>query len=351
MEPLLPSLNEVKRIFSLRQNFEDSQLTFDNPEYQELAEMSEASIKMEWSNCKKKQGHQGFIPWKDFQSDPERYCKEAKLTPTETTLKYIETMTNLTARLEVKFVSSNRPELYRKLFEHRGTEHIFTGTGCVVHDVNVSNHPCRCIKCRKMAKKYDTEIIKTFSVYIATATHVVYDGEEAKKMTAELNYNDDGRKCIKRLYGVSLCDRSVTGDACVVECVTCDEQLAKEIKTNLQSYHLLYREYPRSYKPIVVIISHPHGKPKHISFGEYRTLLFKRDGLITLKAIEYNATTCPGSSGAPVLVMSDKCSFRSTKIVLSNFPAHSGVNSEGLSFSATSSNPTLKIKPEKNGNR
>ncbi|CAL1537225.1 unnamed protein product, partial [Lymnaea stagnalis] len=216
----------------------------------------------EWSNCQKQHGHQGFIPLKEFQSDPE-----PKLTPTETTLKYIDAIALLTALLEVKFVSNNRPELYRKLFEHGGTEHIFTGTGCIVYDVNLSNHPCRCIKCKKMAKKYDTEIIKTFSVYIATATHVVYDDEEAKKMTVELNYNDDDRKCIKKLYGVSLSDRIDIGDSCVLECVTCDEQLANEIKANLESSSLLYRELTRSLEPVVVIISHPNGKPKHISFG------------------------------------------------------------------------------------
>ncbi|CAL1537224.1 unnamed protein product [Lymnaea stagnalis] len=347
MEPIIPPVNEASRKFFFQRNIEESKPKFENPEYQELSEMSEASIIMEWNSCTKKQGHEGFFQLKDFQSDPERYCKESNLIPTEKTLKYIDTIANLTVRLKVEFVSHHRPELYRKLFEHRGTKHTFTGTGCVVHDVNESKHQCRCKKCMTNAKKNGMATVKTFSVYIATATHVLYDDEEAKEMTAELNYNDDDRQCIKRLYGVSISDRSVSGDACIVECVTCDQQLANVIKTNLESANLLYREFPRINEPIVVIISHPHGSFKRISFGECKNSQTKRDVLLSLTSLEYNTTTCPGSSGAPVLLMNDLCPLRRTKLVLLNSPAHSGVNSQGLNFSATASNPKFKIKSEK----
>ncbi|CAL1537223.1 unnamed protein product, partial [Lymnaea stagnalis] len=294
--------------------------------------MSEASIDEEWLRCQKKQGHKGLIQWKDFQSDPEKYCKEANLTPNTKRIHYITAIANVTVRLVIKCVSSNRPQVYR-FFKHRGTEHLFTGSGCVVYDVHESKHPCRCIRCKIWRSKNNT-LIKTFSVYIVTATHNVYDEGEAEKMTAELYYNDNDRKNVKYLYGVSLYDRSVREDSCVVECVTCDEELANEIKANLERCKVLYREFPRSVEEIVAIISHPHAKPKHISFGECKNSSTFHCNLLSLKSFQYVATTCPGSSGGPVLLMNDRCTLRGSKFELLNCPCHSGVTSEGLNFSA-----------------
>ncbi|KAK3760934.1 hypothetical protein RRG08_022342 [Elysia crispata] len=48
---------------------------------------------------------------------------------------------------------------------------------------------------------------------------------------------------------------------------------------------------------LCVIISHPHGKYKHVTVGEMKGSTEEIFGLTKL----YNADTCCGSSGAPVI--------------------------------------------------
>ncbi|XP_025089246.1 uncharacterized protein LOC112561160 isoform X2 [Pomacea canaliculata] len=63
---------------------------------------------------------------------------------------------------------------------------------------------------------------------------------------------------------------------------------------NFSLSRLLYRQ---KNTVDVLIISHPHGRPKQVSFGK----LTRRHSMVP---VMYDAPTCPGSSGAPVVRLS-----------------------------------------------
>ena len=92
-------------------------------------------------------------------------------------------------------------------------------------------------------------------------------------------------------------------DVCVMMCVTHDEALVERISSAWSCWYDGRTEAldlsgldclpscDEDRRP-VLIVSHPHGQPKKITLGQWRD--------IDLPLLEYNAPTCPGSSGAPV---------------------------------------------------
>ncbi|XP_059176355.1 uncharacterized protein LOC131956026 [Physella acuta] len=57
---------------------------YKNPEIQELNELS---IDDEWKNCKKPQGHCGFLPWQKFLEDPKSHLCKAGINDDATTVE------------------------------------------------------------------------------------------------------------------------------------------------------------------------------------------------------------------------------------------------------------------------
>ncbi|CAL1537231.1 unnamed protein product [Lymnaea stagnalis] len=304
-----------------------------------LTTKNDGSIGAQWEGCQKNPGHRNLVSWLMFQSDPRKYLLDAHLSDDEVTTGYIKAAGELTVMLRMSYASPDRTKIYSSLYEFRGHAHNFFGSGLVVYDVEETENKCRCSKCY-------TSIVKpsAWKVFVATATHVVLDGREAEKLIAELYYHDfNDRRSVKKLYGIGISERSILGDCCVVECCTCDRLIAEEIRKFLKIQNELFPKLPKISKSSTVIISHPHGMPKYISFGECVGKDFKNSQLFHLSAWKYKTATCPGSSGAPALCMSDQFMARGLRFLVTNLHLHSGAGHSG-NFSSISCQPSLHRK-------
>ena len=237
-------------------------------------------------------------------------------------------MIDLTVRLRLYWTSPDRPD-DDEFSNHRGTMTPRMGTGLIrrVSDP-VSGEPCPCDKC-------NGEITRKFWRFkVRTAHHVVYNTEEAKSTRVDLFYDDDSCKSDGRMVtvtGLGVIRIDHDKDICNMECMSHDEALAERIESLATSLYSGIRErlnlssldflpsYDRGRRPIL-IVSHPHGQPKKITLGQQRYEKLPR--------VEYNAPTCPGSSGAPVLRFDTDPPNRHLDLFSS--PVHSG------SFSSTS---------------
>ena len=211
-------------------------------------------------------------------------------------------MIDLTVRLRVYWTSTDRPD-DDEFSNHRGTIIPRMGTGFIRFVFkHGSDEPCPCDKC-------NGEITRKFWRFLVrTAHHVVYNTEEAKSTRADLFYDDDSCKFDGRMVtvtGLRLVGINPNKDVCYMECVTHYEALGERIESLRTSLYIELTERldlpnpdflppcDRGRRPIL-IVSHPHGQPKKITLGQGRYEEFP--------LVKYNAPTCPGSSGAPVLV-------------------------------------------------
>ena len=235
---------------------------------------------------------------------------------------------DLTVRLRLYWVSPDRPD-DDEFSNHRGTVNPRMGTGFIrrVYDP-VSDEPCPCDTC-------NGEITRKFWRFtVRTAHHVVYNTEEAKSTKVDLFYDDDSCRSDGRMVtvtGLEVVKIYHDRDICYMECVTHDEALGERIESLRTSLDSVTKRLdldldlpsldflppcdggPRR----ILIVSHPHGQPKKITLGQ------GRDGEPPL--VEYNAATCPGSSGAPVFVFIRDPRYRCFVLPIS--PVHSGGSS------------------------
>ena len=233
-------------------------------------------------------------------------------------------MIDLTVRLRVYWVSPDRPD-DDEFSNHRGTKIPRIGTGFIRPVFKpVSDEPCPCDKCTG-------EITRKFWRFrVQTAAHVVYNTEEAKSTRVDLFYDDDSCKFDGRMVtvtGLEVVGIDHDDDICYMECVTHDEALVERIESLRTSLYSGIRKldlpsldflppcdggrYP------TLIVSHPHGQPKKITWGQGRV------GEHPL--VEYNTATCPGFSGAAVFVFNTDPLNRCLNILITS--VHSGSSS------------------------
>ncbi|RUS73608.1 hypothetical protein EGW08_018631 [Elysia chlorotica] len=271
------------------------------------AEESEAV----WNRCKKNPRHEEFISAQEFK---DNYLPRVNTVKNRDRLR---ALIDLTVRLRVNWTSRGRPDGHT--FSHvRGSDKLRVGTGFIYHVKGpVFNKSCFCDGCRgKIATK-------SWRFRVRTAHHVVYDTQEAKKTKVDLFYDDDncepGGK-METVSGLEVVRSRPDKDICDMLCVTHDETLAERIESTYQcwldrpSEHLdadFLPSWGRNADPALVV-SHPHAQPKKITLGELR------DG--GYPYVEYNAATCPGSSGAPVFVSDTEGRFYQGLLP----PVHSG---------------------------
>ena len=207
-----------------------------------------------------------------------------------------------TVRLRVYWTIQDRPD-DDAFSNHRGTKIPRMGTGFISHVFKPeSDEPCPCDKC-------NGEITQKFwRFWVRTAAHVVYNTEEAKSTRVDLFYDDDSSKFDGRMVtvtGLRVVRINHDRDGCLMMCVTHDEALAERMDSLVKSLFGAPPEYidlpSLDFLPScdggphpTLIISHPHGQPKKITWGQGR--------YEELPLVEYNAPTCPGSSGAEVFV-------------------------------------------------
>lgn len=256
-----------------------------------------------WVMCEKNPGHKKFIAVSDYVNN---YLPKIQ---NEAMRVVLRNWIDRTVRLRVRFTSLDRPD-DDEFSDDRGTNKLRAGTG-YIWDVKgpVCNRLCPCNHCeRNVTRKY-------WNLYVSTAQHVVYDTREAKSTLVDLFYDDadsqlDGR--MKSLRGMEVPFAKSDRDCIRMLCVTCDENLVSRIMSASrylfnskrstgdlirQDTHAQNLLPHRDKAPIpAMVVSHPHAQPKLITLGELKHTENESRQII------YNTPTCPGSSGAPVLL-------------------------------------------------
>ncbi|KAH9495355.1 hypothetical protein Btru_017542 [Bulinus truncatus] len=206
----------------------------------------------------------------------------------------------------------SRPELdpRRNLeypqYKRRGSTVLRTGSGRIWGVRKYSNDRCPCKTCQKTM-----EPSRNWGrVFLYTATHVVFDNSEGSCAEIKWGYNNEREESIV-MEGVGA---GVIGDMnrdkCTLTCVTCNvglvDRLAELVAQYRRHYVTLYNKYcsPGRDDRLTVVVSHPHGRAKAVTFGRWtdRSKFSDQRGLIDT-SYTYTTKTCAGSSGAPVYVL------------------------------------------------
>ncbi|CAG5131506.1 unnamed protein product [Candidula unifasciata] len=263
----------------------------------------EADLQRLLVDCDKNPGHENFIPVNEFSLKhlPDGYKDED-------IVNYIRAQADLTVKITSKFTSMHRPEGY-SFHNFRGKNFMRVGSGFmqyVYRNERRSNKPCPCPEC----KNSPTPRLEWAKLKIRTATHVVFDDDEAQNTMVEFFYDDDKQKDkVKRVYGESVRFGTVRGDWCDIRCVSHDIELCDFLKETWGKWRWLETKVNQKYTceqdhRLAILVSHPHGCSKQVSIGVWRN----RDIIEISREWEncvysYDTPTCPGSSGAPVWIL------------------------------------------------
>lgn len=248
-----------------------------------------------WRNCVKNPDHINFICAQDFKDN--HLLKVMSVRSRE----QLRAMIDLTVMLKVHYTSSERPD-DDEFSQCRGTCLLRTGTGMVdqVSSPKYYNRcPCGGCEGKKMKKHW--------RFLVRTARHVVFDTAEAKRTKIDLFLDDEGCERdgrMKSVWGMEVWRYEKDRDRCDILCVTCDEDLGERIESAWQYFNKnMIRSLDLSGLDLfstndrecfqALIVSHPHGQPKKITWGELR----EKDENYR---VSYTVPTCPGSSGAPL---------------------------------------------------
>ena len=252
-----------------------------------------------WRNCTKNPGHPRFIPAPELSITdfPEHYRTSWVLD----CVKYVAVRT---VKLRVGFVSPARPDGYA-FSTFRGTCVPHFGTGRV-SGIRSGSGSCPCHECFQSQSPCQT----WYKVEVHTALHVVYNTEEAKATQVDFFYDDehsdkDGR--MRTIRGSDALSVSPYGDFCVLTCVTHDMSIAQELElsdAHFSGYGAVNRTLNTNLKQLCVIVSHPHGQPKKVTVGvERRRDRVPYDYDRSRFHHVYTTDTCPGSSGAFIIMV------------------------------------------------
>ncbi|KAK3732139.1 hypothetical protein RRG08_026521 [Elysia crispata] len=261
----------------------------------------EAESKNTWENCEKHFGHASFIPAPQFNMDhmPEGFKMDLHL-------HYVRYISKRTVRLKVGYVSWGRPPGYT-FAASRGEKRPHWGSGWI-NDVSYYDGLCFCQKC---ADKPDPKI-GYCTVKVHTALHVVYDTEEAQNTEIDLFYDgdltlkDSEKPKVLKLYGIRVSDANIKRDLSTIMCVTHEKSILNELSTFQAEKRDMWKALrthaatPPNNINACIIISHPHGQPKKITVGKLVNNL--DSGGIATMFESYDANTCRGCSGGPVIV-------------------------------------------------
>ncbi|XP_055898384.1 uncharacterized protein LOC106065935 [Biomphalaria glabrata] len=250
----------------------------------------------------------------------------------------IKSVADITVRVRCVYVSTSRPEFWPQVigseeqcpypfYKVRGEKLSRFGSGRINRVVYCPDSPCTCSICRQS----DTPNLGSYIVFIDTATHVVFDEEEAKKASIRLFF-DSYLSPKVNLHVLSMCYANVERDWCLLKCTTCDSDLGDALAAKLKLFEKTRNDFyyiyakSRQNDPRAIIVSHPHGGPKQISLGHWENKQQVGDNN-SYHRFHYTANTCPGSSGAPVYLMGFKEWGWWDELL------HSGASSNGLNFS------------------
>ena len=242
------------------------------------------------------------MPIQDLFSAPWLVGKEREI---------LQLNVDRTVKISVTYTSLERPDRIAYP-EARGSNKRRVGTGYVC-DINENNEPCPC--CAQNEQLPDERVMtQHWIITVNTAYHVVYNLEEAMCTKVDLFYNNEESESDGSMITLSVFDYLVSDperDVCTIVCATHDPSVVER----LGSLRLLQPIIPNpmeidlldSFRKLltyglpkyVLIVSHPHGKPKRITIGALRQDESER----AVVFLDYHAETCPGCSGAPVLLI------------------------------------------------
>ncbi|XP_059172636.1 uncharacterized protein LOC131953467 [Physella acuta] len=181
-----------------------------------------------WTRCAKNPGHVDFIPIKDFSLShlPAAFQDDDLY-------RLIKGIADLTVRISVKFTSLRRPQFLNETstpypcYNLRGSNLLRNGTGKIWRiDIETTDgdKTCPCPVCVK-----SSEPSRTWArVYVATATHVLYDETEVEKCECAVGYDDvTGPK--ESLRGWCMDGPNAEIDLAYFSCVTHDLDLAQNL--------------------------------------------------------------------------------------------------------------------------
>ena len=148
-------------------------------------------------------------------------------------------------------------------------------------------------------------------IRVLTNKHVVYNEDEALATQGEFwdeevlgsAYSAPSRRVSVQCVGLEFSQED--NDAAHIWCVTHDPWLCADIKQEMSQLSERYSNIPLDVweraKDLCVTVSHPHGMRKVITIGRHIKL---SETISSSHAHYHTCSTCPGSSGAPVLYAS-----------------------------------------------
>ncbi|XP_059176352.1 uncharacterized protein LOC131956023 [Physella acuta] len=254
--------------------------------------------------CQKNKRHERFYLVNKFTiKDLPNECQDNSV------FDYIKIISELTGRVDIHFTSTDRPDVdpitnaKYPCWDTKNTRNMRTGTGTVVSVLEVRDEECPCPECEESPSRV------FYLVYVLTAKHVVFDDTEARQSYFRIGYNTE-KSPLHRLYGLRVVESDMNDGRSLVEYVTHESKFGIHLSDNLTNLNLTEKKIPERFHStddykLAVIVSHPHGEPKHVTIGEwvYRELISTPTGV---KArYFYTTDTCQGSSGAAVIVLGD----------------------------------------------
>uniref|UniRef100_A0A2C9JBU0 RING-type domain-containing protein n=3 Tax=Biomphalaria glabrata TaxID=6526 RepID=A0A2C9JBU0_BIOGL len=304
-------------------NFIDSTLFI--PELTNIARAEDFRQPMRALKCDKNPGHFAYFPMA---------CLKLEQLPSKMRkpefLRFLQLLGMLTVRIVVKETSTDRHKS-DPAFKNTDKDNPRLGTGYVSFQefdlaVNVDKSSLASEHGKwKTVKNYVKTLVKKNSekLYIETNYHLVFDNFEAVNTTVEFFFDDPTRKNVKAVKCVGMKHSGIPGDSRVVlECKSADQEFISRIHQIKHQLKEVVEKLPRKIKAMMCkklfIIHHPHGREKHLSYGDSVTVKYivdkNRHGrnrmtrtnnqskeLNVRKLMQYAADTCPGTSGAPVI--------------------------------------------------
>lgn len=276
----------------------------------EMGEDSDMADLDRVSGCRKEACHHKYI-----LTDKLTLCDFPARYRNKEILRLAKVLALLTVKVRVGYISPERPEfspekLRYPLYSLRGQSVVSCGSGRI-WDVEIyteeQNRKCECRECHTS----DTPTYAWAYVYVDTATHVVFDNDEAKVTDCWWGYDSP---CAPHdtLEGVAMKDRNFERDTSRVACVTHDLDLVRRLQGWTREYEELFWEVTNKYcggddgpgtgdkHNLIIIVSHPHGCYKRVSLGPWES----REELSDQRTrYSYTASTCTGTSGAPVFII------------------------------------------------
>ncbi|XP_005110054.1 uncharacterized protein LOC101863302 isoform X2 [Aplysia californica] len=272
--------------------------------------------------CSKNPGHPRFLPVRRLTADSlPRDFRSPHLAD------IIRLKGEETVRLTVTWTSPDRPQGFG-YEELKGTTTIRRGSGTAFVMNMGKTQRCPSTTCSRNLRPH--QVSGVFKV--VTAAHVVFDDTEAGNTTVDF-FLDDERETgnVVIAQGVKITSVDVENNRSVMECITHDLQLYDKLQHFRERKDRLLSEIPTKQSLpstanagadavstglavstdnyLTILISHPHGGTKHISFGELQKVT-RSGSSVNVKdmpplvrcTMNYSTPTCPGSGGGTVNV-------------------------------------------------